>query len=219
MLPSFFKKFLSPLLEKYREDRFTRLAYDWDKPPRVETAKKIADFILKEIPVSKDWCALDIGCGTGLLTLFLQPHLGCIDAIDPSEGMIEVLREKLSALNIGNVNPIKVSVEEFEPQRDRYDLIVSSMTFHHIRDIPSVLKKLNPSLKRGGFVAIGDLYKEDGTFHNSNEDVHHFGFTEEDFEKFFSSVGWKLTKFEKVHKRVKNGKEYPIVVAIGFKPF
>jgi ubiquinone/menaquinone biosynthesis C-methylase UbiE len=215
---SFFKKFLNPLVEGNGNDRFTELAYEWDKPPRVETAARIADFILKNIPISKEWCALDIGCGTGLLTLFLQPHLKCIDAIDPSEGMIEVLKRKLSELNISNVNPIRVSVEEFEPQRDKYDLIVSSMTFHHIKDIPSVLKKLDPSLKRGGFIAIGDLYKEDGTFHPSNGDVYHFGFTEKDFENFFSSAGWKLVKFEEVYKRVKNGKEYPIVVAIGFKP-
>jgi len=217
MLLSLLRKFLKPLLERYAEDRFTRLAYDWDKPPRVETAKKIADFIVKNVPLSGDWCVLDVGCGTGLLTLFLQPYVGCIDAVDPSEGMIEVLNEKLKALNIDNVHPVRASIEEFETSPERYDLIVSSMTFHHIEDIPSVLKKLDKFLKRGGYIAIGDLYKEDGTFHPTNEGVYHFGFTEEDFRNYFSSVGWKLLKFEEVHRRVKNGREYPIVVAIGRK--
>jgi tRNA (cmo5U34)-methyltransferase len=218
MLVSLLRKFLKPLLERYSEDRFSVLAYEWDKPPRVEVAKKIADFVIKNVPITKNWCVLDIGCGTGLLTLFLQPYAGCIDAIDSSGGMIEVLKEKLERLNIANVNPIRVSVEEFEISPNKYDLIVSSMTFHHIKDIPAVLRKLDKFLKRGGYVAIGDLYKEDGTFHPTNEDVYHFGFTKEDFEGFFKNVGWEFIKFDEVHRRVKNGREYPIVVALAKKP-
>jgi len=38
---------------------------------------------------------LDFGCGTGLLSFFLQPYVGEITGIDTSKGMIEVFDKKI----------------------------------------------------------------------------------------------------------------------------
>jgi Predicted methyltransferase (contains TPR repeat) len=41
---------------------------------------------------------LDFGCGTGLLSFFLQPYVGEITGIDTSKGMIEVFDKKLKKI-------------------------------------------------------------------------------------------------------------------------
>jgi len=201
-------------------NRFDLLAKTWDeKPRRVENAKKIGEAILKKVAPSGDWRVLDFGAGSGLLTFYLQPHVGWIDAVDNSKGMVEVLKEKVQKTGVKNVNPILGDIESLDLGGERYDLIVSSMTLHHIRDPKRLFEKLFKSLKRGGYIAIADLQKEDGTFHDTNEGVYHFGFHKEELEKFLRGAGFEVLEISVVNVIRKNGREYPVLLAIGRKPF
>ena len=199
-------------------NRFDLLARSWDeKPRRVENARKIGEAILRKIPISKSWKVLDFGAGSGLLTFFLQPYVGQIDAVDNSKGMVEVLKEKISKSGVKNINPIWGDIERLKLQEENYDLIVSSMTLHHIKEPLKLFKKLKRYLKSGGFIAIADLQKEDGTFHETNEDVYHFGFTEEELRNFLHFAGFEVLSVETVNVIKKNEKEYPVLLAIGRK--
>ena len=200
-------------------NRFDLLAKTWDeKPRRVENAKKIGEAILKKIPLSPDWRVLDFGAGSGLLTFYLQPNVGWIDAVDNSKGMVEVLREKVQKAGVKNVNPILGDIEDLDLGEERYDLIVSSMTLHHIRDPKRLFEKLFKSLKRGGYIAIADLKKEYGTFHIDNEGVYYFGFHREELERFLREAGFEVVEISVVNVIRKNGREYPVLLAIGRKP-
>ena len=199
-------------------NRFDLLAKSWDKKPRrVENAKKVGEAILKNLPISKEWRVLDFGAGSGLLTFYLQPYAGQIDAVDNSKGMVEVLKEKISKSNARNIKPILGNVETLELPEEYYNLIVSSMTLHHIKKPLELFKKLYRSLKRGGYIAIADLQKENGTFHETNEGVFHFGFTEEELKNYLKLSGFEVLKIEVVNVIRKNGREYPVLLAIGRK--
>lgn len=50
--------------------------------------------------------ALEYGCGTGLLSFNLQPFLGKIVLADTSEEMLEVLKEKIAASQIKDVEKL-----------------------------------------------------------------------------------------------------------------
>ncbi len=76
---------------------FDERARDWDSDPKkVERARVVADAIRKTIPLSQEMKALEYGCGTGLLSFALQPDLGEITLADTSQGMLDVLREKIA---------------------------------------------------------------------------------------------------------------------------
>jgi len=198
--------------------RFDELAKQWDeKPSRVENAKKIGEAILNSIPVSKEWNVLDFGAGTGLLTFYIQPYVKHIDAVDNSKGMLEVLEEKAKKARIKNIKPVLKDLEKDDLGKNKYDLIVSSMTLHHIKDLEKFAKKLYDALKDGGYIAIADLEKEGGTFHSDNEGVYHFDLSKEKMENLYKKAGFKNFKYKIVNIIEKNNKEYPVFLAIGEK--
>ena len=131
--------------------------------------------------------------------------------------MLEVLRKKVQKAEVKNVNPILGDIEDLDLGEERYDLIVSSMTLHHIRDPKGLFEKLFKSLKRGGYIAIADLKKEDGTFHIDNGGVYHFGFHREELKSFLREAGFEVVEISVVNVIRKNGKEYPVLLAIGRK--
>ena len=77
---------------------FDERAKDWDSDPKkVERARVVAEAIRAALPLSTDMTALEYGCGTGLLSFALQSELGQITLADTSQGMLDVLGEKIAA--------------------------------------------------------------------------------------------------------------------------
>ena len=71
---------------------FDERAQTWDEQPRrVQLARDIFAALERQVPLQRDWAALDYGCGTGLLTLALAPRVRRILAVDSSQGMLAVL--------------------------------------------------------------------------------------------------------------------------------
>ncbi|RKQ63598.1 ubiquinone/menaquinone biosynthesis C-methylase UbiE [Thermovibrio guaymasensis] len=197
---------------------FDEAARTWDeKPSRVENAQKVGSAILEFLPVSKSWRALEIGAGTGLLTFYLQPYLGEIVAVDSSRGMFEVLKEKIEKFNVKNVKPLLMDAETQLPEV-KFNLIFLHMTLHHVKDVLSLFKKLRGLLLPGGFLAVGDLLKEDGTFHKDNSSVFHFGFSKKELFNYFKEAGLEPYLFEIVHKIERNGRDYPIFLGVAKTP-
>lgn len=198
--------------------RFDELALEWDKKKeRVENARKIGEAVVSSVPLSKDMTVMDFGAGTGLLTLYIQPHVGEIYAIDNSEGMLSVLKEKIESAGIDNIIPVLKDLEKDEFEENFYDLIISSMTLHHIKNVETFLKKIYRALRKGGYLAVADLEKEDGTFHDDNTGVYHYGFDKDYIERVFKETGFKDVNVKTVNKIKKNDREYGVFLVVGRK--
>jgi 2-polyprenyl-3-methyl-5-hydroxy-6-metoxy-1,4-benzoquinol methylase len=169
---------------------FDAASAGWDEEPRrVQLAQDIAAAICRELPLAPEMDALDYGCGTGLLTLALQPYVGSITGADSSQGMLEVLRRKLSERGVSNVSTNFIDLEQRETLQGRYDLIASSMTLHHMQDVEAAVGTFVEALNPGGWLALADLETEDGAFHDDLTGVHHHGFSRELFHSLFSKHG------------------------------
>ena len=198
--------------------RFDELASTWDeKPSRVENAKAIGKAIVENVPLNESWNVLDFGAGTGLLTFYIQPYVGRIDAVDNSTGMLEKLKEKAEKAGIKTINPTLKDLETDDLGEEIYDLAMSSMTLHHIKEIEDFLKRLYKAVKNGGYIAVADLVEEDGTFHSDNEGVHHFGFSVDKLKCLIENAGFKDVKIAIVNTIKKNNKEYPVFLLIAKK--
>ena len=131
-------------------NEFDQKAKEWDmNPVHVERSGAIADLLLKAIHMDKDMTALEYGAGTGLLSLMLKDRLGKITLMDSSEGMINVIREKISQQGILNLEPVYFDLEK-DTYGDEFDFVFTQMVLHHVEDINGILHKFNILLKPGG---------------------------------------------------------------------
>lgn len=183
---------------------FDERARDWDSDPiKVERARAVAEAICNTIPLSTDMDALEYGCGTGLLSFALQSKLGRITLADTSQGMLDMLAEKITAAGVTNMQPIKLDLAVDPLPAGRFQLIYSLMTLHHIHDVKEVLGKFNALLKTGGYLLVADLDKEDGSFHTDGTTNVYKGFERGEFQRMTEAAGFGNVLLSTVYKIVK----------------
>ena len=178
---------------------FNKDAATWDENPgRVKMANNIANAILGAISLNSNMNVLDFGCGTGLLTLRLQPLVGFIKAVDSSAGMLEVLNQKIDSQNIANIVTQQLDIEHGDILEGTYDLIVSSMTLHHVRETKPLLDQFSKTAAQGGYICIADLDPDFGLFHGegNNEGVFHFGFDRDTIRRTLQEAGFDNIEFQ-----------------------
>ncbi len=208
---------------------FDSKARAWDSNPVFqERADRIAAAIRAAIPLNPNMRALDYGCGTGLLSFPLKDVLGHITLKDSSAGMLEVLREKVVAQGIGNMtvrqadltSQVAADPVRGSDDKDRYDLIYTSMVLHHIPDTAGILARFH-ALLNPGWLCVADLDREDGSFHGIEVDVIH-GFEREFLQRLAESAGFTDVRFDTVfsiRKETEAGaRDYPVFLMVARKP-
>jgi ubiquinone/menaquinone biosynthesis C-methylase UbiE len=160
-------------------DYFDQSAATWDdEPRRIALMQAVGEAILREARPTRETDVLDYGCGTGLVSLFLLPHVHRVTGADNSPGMLDVLRTKIAQDGIQNMKMIRLDLEHDPLPKDRYHMVVTSMTMHHVAEVGKVLRAFHDLLFPGGTLCIADLDTESGIFHppEAAASVHHHGF-------------------------------------------
>ena len=159
---------------------FDAKAGDWDKNPmHWDRSVAIADEILKIIPIKPYFRAMEFGAGTGILSFLLKDHLKEILLIDNSAEMIRLTNEKIEASGVSNLQTKFFDLEHLDLTGDKFNLIFTQMVLHHVSDIENIISKFHAMLSPGGYLAIADLYSEDGSFHGEGFNGH-MGFDPDD---------------------------------------
>lgn len=191
---------------------FDERARTWDDDPmKTARAHAVAEAIRSRIPDLRGMSGFEYGCGTGLLSFALQPDLESITLADSSPGMLEVLRDKIAAAGIGNMTPVQLDLSADPLPEQRYHLIYSLMTFHHILDTDAILRNLHALLTRPGYLCIADLDSEDGSFHGTAF-TGHKGFDRNDLARRAEQAGFLNIDFSTVFDIRKGHPErtYPV---------
>jgi ubiquinone/menaquinone biosynthesis C-methylase UbiE len=171
---------------------FNKEAATWDEPARMKMADNVGNAILREIEVTRETNVLDFGCGTGLLTLKLQPLARSVTGVDSSPGMLDVINGKIKDRGLANVSARLVNLDKGDALEGDYQLITSSMTLHHVKEIRPLLDLFYKITTPGGHICIADLDLDDGQFHGGNNDgVFHNGFDRAALSKSFVAAGYK----------------------------
>jgi len=180
-------------------NEFDIKASGWDKSNmHRERAAAVAGEIIRLIPLSREMMALEFGAGTGLLSFMLKDHLKEITLIDNSDGMVKVLNEKLKAEKANTLKVVKADLEYENLLPGSFDLIYTLMVLHHVGDVENIIRKFHDLLTPGGYLAIADLYSEDGSFHG--EGFHgHLGFDPSSLAVLLEKSGFADINHRKVY--------------------
>ena len=193
------------------KDYFKNKAADYGSDnARVATRHEIADAISQKIKLNKDMHLMDFGSGTGMLLERIAPKVGKITAVDISASMNEQLRLKQSEIECElEILEMDLCTQELT---QTFDGIISSMTMHHIDDVPAMFTKMHLMMKPGGFIALADLETEDGSFHTEDTGVFHFGFSADDLIRFATDAGFKNAEVSVASVISKPQMDYPVLL-------
>ncbi|HBC86964.1 MAG TPA: hypothetical protein DCZ94_08430 [Lentisphaeria bacterium] len=200
---------------------FDSRAREWDKEQRhLDRSQAIASELMKAIPVKAGMGALEYGAGTGMLSFLLKDRFTEITMMDSSREMVNVTQEKIQFTAAKNMKAIFIDLEK-EDFKGEFDIIYNQMTMHHVSNIELILGKFHSMLSKDGYLAIADLYKEDGSFHVDKK-VPHNGFDMEELSSLLKKHGFKDIAHKQcyiLNKTIAAGelRDYPIFLMTAVK--
>lgn len=202
---------------------FDSRAKTWDDDPmKTARADAVAREIRAQVTLEPQMSALEYGCGTGLLSFALREQFKHLTLADSSSGMLTVLEEKIKAGAIDHMSALKLDLASDPLPRERFDLIHSLMTLHHIDDTDGLLRALYALLKSPGYLCLADLDREDGSFHGADFSGHQ-GFDRQTLQRQASEAGFRNIRFSTVftiRKSVASGgeKDFPVFLMVAERP-
>ena len=181
-------------------------------------ARAVAQEIRAQVRLTPAMTGLEYGCGTGLLSFVLHPHLRRITLADNSSGMLAVLQEKIAAAGIVNMHSMMLDLMTDPLPNDRFDVVYSLMTFHHIPDTDRILGELFALLASPGYLCVADLDSEDGSFHGADFSGHK-GFDREELAQKARDAGFTNITFSSVFSISKGSppKDFPVFLMVAEK--
>jgi tRNA (cmo5U34)-methyltransferase len=206
------------------DTHFDAAAKDWDdKPERRERAAAVAAAIRRRLPGDgRPRHAIELGCGTGLLSFALAGAFERILLIDSSAAMLEKLAEKIKAAGLSHLRPLRADLDDFPAGRFRADVVYALLALHHVRDHLKLVGWCFEALNPGGLLFIADLVKEDGSFHSHIPDFAGYnGFSVDWLKHDLKNIGFACVDSEIVFtmRRPVNGveREYPLFLLTAVK--
>ncbi|MBI5056665.1 MAG: methyltransferase domain-containing protein [Nitrospirae bacterium] len=123
--------------------------YDLTHAPQIDAGMELID----RAKVREDDCVLDLGCGTGKLTVELArlAARGNVIGIDPSDEMLSKARE-VSA-DLGNMHLLKIPAQSMDFEKE-FDLVFSNSALQWIKEQEDVVARAHRALKPYGRLAV-----------------------------------------------------------------
>lgn len=144
-----------------RQQRFwTRQAASWDhgagnNPGLV----RVVNQVIESAQAESHQNAVDLGCGSGQVTLALAAKVSSVLAIDVSEKMINLLLDNAATAGVANVDGRAIPIERLDFAAGSLDLVVSNYALHHLRDPDKadLVARAYRWLRPGGRLVVGDM--------------------------------------------------------------
>ncbi len=139
--------------------------------PRPET-ELLVDSILDRISLEKEYNILDIGAGSGAISITLALHLkkSTITALEISPEAVKILKKNINRHKTNNISIINEDLYNFKPQK-AFDIIVSNPPYiksQHVNDLLESKSINDPRIALDGGVDGLDYYREIKKFSDKN---------------------------------------------------
>jgi SAM-dependent methyltransferase len=132
------------------------------------------------------------------------------------------MNQKISTSGAENLKTINFNLEKDDFKDVKYDFIFNQMVLHHITDIENIITKFYNLLNPGGFLAIADLYTEDGSFHGEGF-TGHKGFDPTELSSLLLKPGFENISHRQcfvINKKISDTetKQFDVFMIIAHRP-
>jgi ubiquinone/menaquinone biosynthesis C-methylase UbiE len=130
----------------------------WDKESAVANENDFLWFELTKkqlnmLPLDPEVTVLDVGAGTGRMTLPMAKISRHVTALEPSEKMLNTLQENAKNQSISNIHYVNKSLEDLKTIACSYDYVVASFSLFML-DIKNALLKMNAISSMGVYLFL-----------------------------------------------------------------
>lgn len=133
--------------------------FDWEKFDQINVDIHSYTYAVRSLGDMKGKRILDLGCGTGWLSVILAKRGGIVDGVDISETAIEIAKRR------AEVNDVEAAIDfrpmsfyELEYPDGYFDAIVGLAALHHARDKCRLRDSLCRVLKPGGRIVFNEPF-------------------------------------------------------------
>ena len=138
----------------------------------------------------------DLGCGTGVLSAALAPHVAAVHAVDASPAMLAAAGARLAG--IPNVRVAEGQLEQLPLEDGTLDVAILSLVLHHVADPLRALREVHRVLRPAGRLLITDMRPH--THEEYRERMGHvwLGFTPEALAGWLREAGFDAVRYTPV---------------------
>ncbi|MGP4038524.1 class I SAM-dependent methyltransferase [Gracilibacillus sp. D59] len=123
--------------------------------------------LLQMIPVHKGDNILDLGAGTGYITIPAAKSVdGLVYALDIDTKMLDIVNTKAKEEGITNVKTLEASIDDIPLNDNAIDIVLASLVLHEVKDLSTSLKQIKQVLKPAGYFVCVEIEKQEN--HNEN---------------------------------------------------
>ena len=147
-------------IDKKNQHWFQDWANEYDATlGKVRRHHKLLDLVVKMAGIRQGDRVLDIGCGTGLLSLKFLSRKACrITAFDGSQQMLDIFNKKITSLQLSEtIQCKKLMIEKMRFKPGSFDIAAATVALHHVREKEPVLRSIRTCLDDGGRLLIGEI--------------------------------------------------------------
>lgn len=155
--------------------------------------------LLESVPKNDEQAILDLGCGTGILTVQLAELCNKVIGVDSSQSMIDKAKEQFGNIEFMVCDALAL------PFENEFDVVFSNAVFHWISDHYALLKNIHKVLKPQGllvceFGANGNIATIENAFAKACNSLGYvyepkFNFpVAEDFGKLLENNGFVIDR-------------------------
>ena len=169
------------------KDYFDDVARRWDEMRGSFFSETVREVALASAQLAPGELAADLGAGTGFMTEALVRRRLKVIAVDQSEAMLEVLREKLSGA--GEVECRVGEAERLPIPEAWVDHVFANMYLHHVERPAEAIREMARILKPGGKATITDLDEHEFRFLKDEQHDRWMGFRRDDVRRWLEEAG------------------------------